>query len=327
MSPLRQLARRFRLGKLAYRLIHAPRGVLKTCAREGPLNLWLARRGRAAMERAARRLPSTGEPASRDAPCVHFLTGAKFWYQTAFCGYSLRVQAGAPIRVVVLDDGTLRAEHAAALSGVLPGLEVRSVDEVAHRLDEYLPVAKYPALRHRRLVYPHLRKLTDVHAGGTGWKFVLDSDMLFFRRPDALLQWLAAPDRPCHMRDVESAYGYSAALMTELAGGPSPDRVNVGVCGLRGDDIDWDRLEHWCRTLSAREGDHYLQEQALTAMLVAGQRRAEAPEADYVVRPTRAEVEHPTAALHHYVAESKAWYFRFGWRHAITQLAAAAASR
>ncbi|HEV3439688.1 MAG TPA: glycosyl transferase, partial [Gemmata sp.] len=66
-----------------------------------------------------------------------------------------------------------------------------------------------------------------------------------------------------------------------------------------------------------REGSHYLQEQALTAMLVADQSREEAPATEYVVRPTREETEQPTTILHHYVAESKAWYFRFGWRHCV----------
>ncbi len=315
MSNLRELAKRLRLGALAYRLFHAPRGFLKRCLREGPVNLWLTRRGQAEMERAADRLPPA-EPAPPGAPAVHFLTGAKFWYQTAFCAHSLRATAGAPIRVVVIDDGTLGADHTAALARALPGVEVRTAAAVLRRLDEHLPAARYPALRARRLVYPHLRKLTDVHAGETGWRLVLDSDMLFHRRPDFLLDWLAAPDRPCYIPDVDDAYGYSPGLMAELVGGPVPRRVNVGVCGLRSDAIDWDRLEVWCRTLLEREGSHYLQEQALTAMLVAGQACAVGPAADYVVRPTRSESERPTAALHHYVAESKAWYFRFGWRHA-----------
>jgi hypothetical protein len=138
--------------------------------------------------------------------------------------------------------------------------------------------------------------------------------MLFHRRPDFLLDWLAAPDGPCHMLDVDNCYGYSLGLMAELAGAPVPQRLNVGLIGLRSEDVDWERLEHWCAALIEREGTHYLQEQALTAMLVARGPRAAAPAGDYVVRPTRAQTERPTAALHHYVAESKAWYFRFGWR-------------
>jgi hypothetical protein len=116
------------------------------------------------------------------------------------------------------------------------------------------------------------------------------------------------------MAVVEDAYGYSPALMSELACAPIPSRVNVGVCGLRSDAINWDRLEGWCRDMLDKEGSHYLQEQALVAMMTAGLPRAVAPAGQYVVKPNRAETKRPTAALHHYVAETKAWYFRFGWR-------------
>jgi hypothetical protein len=249
---------------------------------------------------------------------VYFLTGRSFWYQTAFCARSLLIHAGRPLCVGVLDDGTLTSGDARLLERVLPGVKILWASETQGRLDEHLPAARFPTLRRRRLVYPHLKKLTDVHAGGTGWKLVLDSDMLFHRRPDFLMDWLENPTQPCHMIDVESAYGYSRGLMTELAGGPIPDRLNVGVCGLRSDLIDWERLEAWCSTLLEREGSHYLQEQALTAMLLANSPRVATPEKDYLVHPDRAETQSPTAILHHYVAESKAWYFRFGWRHSHT---------
>ena len=307
------LSRRFGLGRLAYWLYHAPRGFIKRCAVEGPLNLWLSARGQKAMERAAGSLPPT-PTAGIDAPGVTFLTGAKFWYQTAFCAVSLLRTAGRPLGVEVLDDGTLTGAQANELTRVLPGVRIHPIAEVLQRLDEYLPADRYPSLRARRLVYPHLRKLTDVHAGHTGWRLVLDSDMLFHRRPDELLGWLASPDRPCHMLDVENAYGYSSNLLTELAGGPVPDRVNVGVCGLKSDDIDWNQLENWCSLTLEREGSHYLQEQALTALLVTGGDRLALSKSEYVVRPTATETKHPTVALHHYVAESKAWYFRFGWQ-------------
>ncbi len=310
---MREWVRRLGAGQLVYRGWHVPKTFLRKCAREGPLNLWLTASGRQAMERAAGTLPPT-PVAPPDAPVVCFLTGRPFWYQTAFCAHSLLSHAGRPLRVVVFDDGTLSAEHADLLERILPGLKIVWAAETQQRLDESLPAVRFPTLRHRRLVYPHLRKLTDVHAGGTGWKLVLDSDMLFHHRPDFLIDWLEHPTQPCHMVDVEDAYGYSPELMTELAGAPIPERLNVGVCGLRSDAIDWDRLEAWCRNLLEREGSHYLQEQALTAMLLAGGPRAAAPAEQYVVRPSRSETEGPTAALHHYVAESKTWYFRFGWR-------------
>ena len=137
--------------------------------------------------------------------------------------------------------------------------------------------------------------------------------MLFHRRPDFLLDWLHSPTAPCFMRDIEDAYGYSRSLMTELAQAPVPERLNVGLCGLRSDGIDWDLLERWCKNMLQREGPHYLHEQALVALMVARQTWLVAPET-YIVGPARRESEHPTAVLHHYVAESKAWYFRFAWQ-------------
>lgn len=310
----RALVRRLGLGRLAYLGWHAPRGFVRRCAREGPVNLWRSARGRRAMERAAARLPPLPRGPAAPRLEVHYLTGRRFWYQTAFCAHSLLRHAGEPVRVVLIDDGTLQADQTEVLRRLIPDFELVPPDAIQSRLDRHLPAARYPALRARRLVYPHLRKLTDVHAGQAGWRLVLDSDMLFFHRPAALLDWLASPTRPCHMVDVENAYGYSPGLLEELAGGPVPDRVNVGACGLKSDAIDWDRLEHGCRVTLEREGSHYLQEQALTAVLVAGRACDVLPAGDYVVRPDRAEAQRPRAALHHYVAESKAWYFRDAWR-------------
>jgi len=304
-------------GRLLYLGWHRPRAFLKKCGQQGPLNLWLAADGRRAMERAAYLLPSL-DAAPPEAPAVFFLTGRRFWYQTAFCGHTLLSQAGKPLRVIAFDDGTLQADQAAQLRRIFCGLQLVSSAESDRKLDKYLPFEHFPSLRTRRLVYPHLRKLIDIHVAETGWKLVLDSDMLFFHRPGFLLDWLERPERPCHMTDIDDAYGYSNALMSELVNAPIPRRLNVGICGLNSETIDWNRLETWCNVMLHREGSHYLQEQAIVAMLMANQPRAVAPASEYVVQPSRAETKHPTAALHHYVAESKAWYFRFGWRKCIS---------
>lgn len=313
-TALQSVARGLGLGKLLYHGYHAPLGFLRRCGREGPANLLWSRLGQAQMEATAWKLPRV-EGGQGRAVEVHFLTGRKFWYQTAYCAVSLGQHVEGPVVPVVYDDGSLDSEREQALRAIFPQTRVIPRAEIEARLDQVLPERTYPSLRARRLVYPHLRKLTDVHAGGSGWKLVLDSDMLFFRRPEFLLRWLASPQRPCYMLDVDNAYGYPIPLMQELTGAPIADRVNVGVCGLASDKIDWDRLEFWCRSLLERVGPHYYQEQALTAMLVAGQACDVAPREEYVALPARTEAERPAAVMHHYVAEAKAWYFRLGWRH------------
>lgn len=319
-----QAAARPRLtpGRLLYLGWHAPLGRARKALREGPLNLWLAARGEQAMYAAAETLPPCPAPAA-DAPEVTFLSGARFWRQTVFCAASLTLAAGRAYRFVIVDDGTLAPGDAAHLARLLPGVRIQGPQETLARLDAHLPQARYPVLRRHRLAYPHLRKLTDVHAGRRGWGLVLDSDMLFFARPQALMDWLDAPARPLHMVDVADAYGYDPVLLRDIAGAPLPGRVNVGVCGLDSDALDWDRLEAWCARLLAEAGSHYLLEQALTAMLFAGAEVQALPAEAYVVAPARAEARRPTAALHHYVAEAKAWYFRFAWREAARRLGAA----
>jgi hypothetical protein len=269
------------------------------------------------MEAAARSLPPVLQKIGSPPLEIHFLSGSKFWYQTCFCVWSMQRTSPVALRPVLYNDGTLSEEQAASIRVLFPQISLTPYEEIEARLDQFLPRGRYGSLRERRLVYPHLRKLTDIHAGTCGWKLVLDSDMLFFREPTFLLNWLRAPDLPCHMLDVASCYGYPPELLEELAGTPLPQRLNVGVCGMQSDAIDWDRLEFWCRNLILRAGSHYLLEQALTAMMLAGVACRVAPEKDYVALPSRAEAQRPGAVLHHYVAESKAWYFRYAWRQAL----------
>ncbi len=313
----RQLARKLGMGRVLYRTVYAPAGFLRRCRREGWINLMLSRRGRAQMTRAAARLPALPATPAAAALEVHFLSGRHIWYQTAFCAWSLLRHTGGTIRPVIQDDGTLAGPTGEQLRRLLPTARFISAAEIEERLDQALPRSRYPALRHRRDSFPLLRKLTDIHAGSPGWKLFLDSDMLFFRQPTFLLDWLRAPDRPCYMLDIANAYGHSEALMQELAGHPIPSRVNTGLCGLRNEDIDWDRLEYWSKHLIERDRMRYLHEQALTAMLLAGRTSAIAPEDAYIALPSRQEAMRPTAVMHHYVAESKAWYFRYAWHQAL----------
>jgi hypothetical protein len=216
---------------------------------------------------------------------------------------------------VIYGDGTLRSEAKSRIRRVVPWVKFVGREEIEARLDASLPASEYPTLRERRLKYVHLRKLTDFHAGSTGAKLVLDSDMLFFDRPSLLIEWLEDPERPLHMQDAVETYGYSRELMEELAGASIPERVNVGIVGLSSEKIDWDQLEYWCRTLQEEEGVKYVQEQALTAMLMAGCERTVAPRPEYLTLPSLEEGRSPNATLHHYVAESKRTYFQYGWHH------------
>lgn len=312
----RHSARKLGLGRAAYLLWHAPAAALrKSLAAGGPLEQWRDARAHDEMRRAAETLSPVSAPVATHLPELHFLTGKNFWDQTAFCLHSLQAHSGLVFRVVLHDDGSLDETTRARLRRLFPQAEFRLRAESDARFAELLPAEKFPWLHDRRRHYPNIRKLIDPHMGARGWRLVLDSDMLFFRRPDFLLLWLAAPDRPLHMSDVGNAYGYPLDLMGRLAGAPIPHHVNVGLTGLQSEALDWERLESWCRELIAAHGTSYYLEQGLAAMLFAGHECAIAPREDYLLMPDEAECRAPRAVLHHYVANSKRGYFRHAWRH------------
>ncbi|HWA85407.1 MAG TPA: glycosyl transferase family 2 [Opitutus sp.] len=321
----RNTAHNLRLGRAAYLLWHAPAGFVRdSIAAGGPLAQWRDLRGMRAMAQAAPFLPASSLPGDPALPELHFLTGKRFWYQTAFCLHTLQSQAQRTFRTVLHDDGSFDETIVAHLARLFPTAEIRRRADTDARISALLPPAQFPCLHERRRHYPNILKLTDVHAGARGWRLVLDSDMLFFRRPDFLLAWLAAPDRPLHMVDVIDSYGYPNALLESLAGATLPHLVNVGLTGLCSETIDWEKLERWSRRLIETHGTSYYLEQALVAMLLAGRETAVAPAADYILAPDIRECRAPRAVLHHYVGGSKRGYFRHAWRAALSRPASSA---
>lgn len=303
-------------GRILYHTWHRHYGPLRDMIRDG--GPWERRRteaGRREMIAAAFALPPP--PPFATAPVtLHLLTGRKYWYQTAFCLWTFARHARRPLHPIVLDDGTLQDEHRAALLRLFPATIFENEHTILQRLDCSLPASRFPTLRARRTEFPLLRKITDVHAGLAGWRLFIDSDLLFFRRPDFLLAWHDQAQRPLRGEDICTAYGYSLELLRELAGRAVPERVNTGTLGLRSDAIDWDRLEFWCRELQTRVGPHYYQEQALVALLLAGIDCDVPPPEDHIVGPNPPEALDCRAVMHHYVAHSKRWYLQHNWRRA-----------
>ena len=306
-------AKQLNFGETFYHLYSRPKGIFEKTLQRGIINSAIDNRAKRAMEAAAYQLaPLKLQPPYCD---IHFLTGDRFWYQTVFCAYSMAQHSKISLRPVIYDDGTLALKYQKEILRIFPNAQIHLKGDLDERIEAHLPARKFPYLRERRESYPNIRKLTDIHVGSEGWKLVLDSDMLFFRQPNTLLNWLQNPTQPCHMVDTETSYGYSPALMESLAGAKIAERVNVGICGLNSSEFDWEQIEHWCKTLIESEGTHYYQEQTLVAMLMAGRDCVVADESNYDVMPAKEEAIRPKAVLHHYVADSKPWYFRYGWQH------------
>lgn len=306
-------------GALKTQMYRKPRDLVRRAVGWGAWNFLNARRWEREMRAAAEALPAQQLPV-KEFP-VAFLTGAAFWHQTAFCAWSFCHHAGVIPDLLFVDDGSLTETGRHVLQRLFPSAHFQESSETLDQLDHVLPWGRFPALRRKWENYPNIRKLTDIHSGRSGWRLALDSDMLFFSRPEKILAWMDAPTGGLFLQDMRSAYGYPRPLLDHLAGGPLPEALNVGLCGLRSESIDWDQLEQWTAELVADFGDSYLLEQGIVAMLMAKNPFQILPRSEYLVAPTFDEVRRPEATLHHYVDWTRPLLFRQGWRSALARCA------
>ncbi|PTR01274.1 hypothetical protein C8P68_101508 [Mucilaginibacter yixingensis] len=269
--------------------------------------------GRNKMQQMAINLPPV--QSYPDGLPIYFLTGRNYLYQTLFCIQSLVRVTTAQFKFILVDDGTFNHQITEQIKRQLPGAAIIMQETIEQNLNTILPAVKFQALRNKRKVYPHLKKLTDIHAlPGNEWKLVMDSDMLFWHEPKALINWLKHPQFPIYMVDCVESYGYTTQLMKSLCGTNLPTLINVGIIGLNSNSINWQDLESWTSELEAKEGPSYYLEQALTAMLIGQQPALVLSGDDYIVNPDKNIIYGQQKILHHYVDLSKEFYFKHAWQ-------------
>ena len=246
---------------------------------------------------------------------LYFLTGKNYLYQTLFCIKSLVKVSDQRFKFILVDDGSFDDEIINRVSSQLPGVEIITAQMISQNLKKEIPNHLFPVLNKKRIVYPHIKKLTDIHTlPGQDWKMVLDSDMLFWKQPDDIINWLKMPEKPIYMQDCQQSYGYSTALMQELCKKKISPLINVGAIGLNSKTIDWQKLEIWVAHLEELEGSSYYLEQAITAMLIGDTASEQLNAQEYIVNPNEQKINTKIGILHHYVDLSKDGYFKKAWK-------------
>ncbi|RZL50485.1 MAG: glycosyl transferase [Pedobacter sp.] len=248
---------------------------------------------------------------------VSFLTGQKYWHQTIFCAYSLQKHCEHPILFNLYDDGSFTPELITTYKTQIPNSRFVTVEEIEQKLNLLLPKVRYPYLNHKREVYKHIRKLIDIHIGNKGWQLVLDSDMLFWKMPNQLINWLKEPKTPFYISDINNAYGFPIDTMEDLIDSSIPDKVNVGIIGLKSEGINFDKLELWAKDLESKHGTSYYLEQALSALLIGENHCEIGNSQEYIVYPNDQQILKKQGTLHHYVDLSKKKYLTDAWKQMI----------
>lgn len=319
------------LGKLIYQLYYQPKGkraIIKKFG--GSRNYSQMLKAEQAMKvYALNDLKIDADLSPQGKFKINFLTGDRFIHQTLFCTYSffkyLEQYEAADFSVNYYDDGTLGAGLTAALKKRAPQVRVITSGETERIIAEHLPQSKYPYLNKNVRMFPLFKKLIYPNLGNEGLLTFFDSDMLFLDRPVEFLDWLFAvgtnTDKAFCIQDVQRSYGYTDAEILRLWPKAIHHDINSGMYTLHSKNMDWEFIEELAKQLEQHYGPHYYMEQLITAILLerSGDLMA-APKSKYIVFPSYEQIQHQTGTLHHYVNESKEYYFKEGWKRQIRSL-------
>ncbi len=234
---------------------------------------------------------------------IHLLTCHRDLLDALWCLKTYYHFSDTRPALVVHDDGTLEASDFETLLQHFPGCRIIRRADADAELTEFL--SAYPhclKFRLRKDFYCALKLFDAFRHARADKLLLLDSDLLFFRRPVELLQHIAT-DRPCFLRDYQDAYAMPrVGLETTFRMAIEP-MVNAGLMFLPRrqytDNLDF--IEHYFGTLTTdAPKDVNRHEQTIQAILLS--KCGAAPLGDGYQISNRAAITDHTVA-HHSVSD------------------------
>lgn len=316
------------IGKLVYKIYYGPRNKRAFIKKFGGRRNYsqMLKAEQAMKSYALNDLKIDADLSSSGKFKINFLTGDRFIHQTLFCTYSflrcLEENETGDFSVNYYDDGTLGAALTAVLHKRFPQIRIITSQETEKVLAEHLPKSKYPYLSKNVEMFPLFKKMIYPNLGNEGLLTFFDSDMLFLGRPVEFLDWLfgvgSSTDKAFCIQDVQRSYGYTDPEILKLWPKAIHHDINSGMYTLHSKNIDWEFIEELAKQFETNYGPHYYMEQLITAILLEKSANLfAAPKSKYIVFPSYEQIKHQTGTLHHYVNESKEFYFKEGWKRQI----------
>jgi hypothetical protein len=241
---------------------------------------------------------------------VHILSGKDDWLLACWMLASWFHTTGRNWRVILHDDGHLPAEAAAAFEKIAPGIRRIPAQEADGAV--LAALAGHPACRDYRQAHPLARKIFDVPTLTASERFIiLDSDVLFFRKPEFILRWCAeGGDEFWFNEDVKEVFPVPFAEVRNRLGIDVWPRVNSGLCLLNRSAIDLDLCERALRETTLLQGHIWLVEQSLFAICASARKRGGLLPPEYEV--SLEKKARPDAVARHYVGAVRQRFYGDG---------------
>jgi hypothetical protein len=198
---------------------------------------------------------------------IHVMTSAADWLNLMWALKTFYAASKRKYALCVHDDGTLPAEALAQLKAHFKPVRIIPRAEADARMDREL--ASYPKLRDFRRTNLLAPKVTDfaayLHADRM---MLLDSDILFFAKPTALLRHLEDPTfvRNAFNSDCADAYVVTPEATRAHCGVELKPLINSGLGLVHRASIRYDWLEEFLGIPGILDGHFWRIEQQLFAL-------------------------------------------------------------
>ncbi len=250
---------------------------------------------------------------------VHLVTSQDDWLRAAWTLASWHVMTGRQWQIVIHEDGTLPPEGRDLFASLFPTARLLPRVEADEKMSRVLtPYARCQEYREKLALG---LKIFDIPYFCQAQRFlILDSDVLFFRRPEEILAWVDAPDDrrclfnaeaedPCPLTSGEARQKLKVQLLPN---------INSGLCLLWRDAFDLPFCEMALRETSLGAAKPWRIEQSLFALCASRENRA-------ALLPTSYEVSlkmerAADAVARHYVGAVRQQFYAEGIRELQSQL-------
>jgi hypothetical protein len=241
---------------------------------------------------------------------VHVLTGSDDWLMACWMLASWFHFTRRNWRLFIHDDGRLPTEAREAFVKMVPGVRGVSAVDADHTVLDAL--SGHAACREYRLAHPMARKIFDVPILTRADRFIiLDSDLLFFRKPEAILRWCADGAGQCWFnRNLTGTMPISRSQVREKLGIDVWHRVSSGLCLIDREAIDFDLCERALRETTLMEKRISQVEQALFAICASAKGRGGVLPDEY--EASKAPNASPGAVARHYAGSVRQRFYADG---------------
>ncbi len=216
---------------------------------------------------------------------------------------SLEFHSGVSWAPFLHDDGTLTDDDVAEIRRNFPDATVIRRREADEALSSGL--SSHPVCRDHREKHPWFLKVFDTrHFAPHDRYIVIDSDIVFFRRPDFVLDWMEKrPETFWFMEDTKEKYSSDRAGIEKAMGFPLWERVNSGLDLMVRPAVNLDLAEKFLERCSPMAREFHFLEQTFFAVAGSAWGKGGKLPGEYEISWTN--FRRPGSVCRHYVGPFK----------------------